>query len=301
MERIGHAEERATFQRENYGKEDKRTTMAEAKKRVKKSAGPATGASELVQVVTENLGTPKPKGRLKAVTPRRPMAGPVSDDPKEELRRLVADHKSLTKKAIAILNMTIEKTSRTTGEPIPSRVPDDRKVEMKAVADALKRDAERLEREMLRELKKLPIYNLFLAKVFGVGVVVSSYLIAMIDPMRVERNDFALRHGMRPGERPTDDEVRAALARGEPLRATKISNFRRFCGLAVIDGRLERPRRGQKLPYCGELRTRLFQAFSFQALMNVKSPTVANAGRNVLFEHVARPVSDRPLIESDSA
>jgi hypothetical protein len=129
---------------------------------------------------------------------------------------------------VAILGMTTDKKSRTTGETIPSRVPEDRKVEMATVAKALSSDAKRLETLMLRELRKLPIYTLYLSRVFGLGAVVCAYLVALIDIHK----------------------------------APKISNLRRFCGLAVINGRLERPTRGQKLGYCAELRTRLYQAMS---------------------------------------
>lgn len=194
----------------------------------------------------------------------RAKVAPVHADPRAELRRLVNDHKLLTMKAKSIAQMCMDRTVRmgpNKGATIPSGVSVDRKSEMIAVADALKKDATRLESLMTSELKKLPIFTLFLNHVFGMGPVVSAYLVALIDIMAAERMALSQHRGC-DARIVTDDEVRAALAAGLPLRATKISNVRRFCGLAVINGRLERPTRGVKLGYCGELRTRLYQALS---------------------------------------
>ena len=171
-------------------------------------------------------------------------------DPQKELRRIVLEHKNLTRKAVAIVSMCSDRTLREgpdKGKVIPSGVPDERANAMRAVAKALKSDAEQLERAMLRELKKLEIYNVFLSKVFGLGPVVCAYLVAFIDieDIRVNKN----------GDRCYDGEAVVGV------HALKISDVRRFCGLAVIDGHLERPTRGQKLGYCGELRTRLYQGF----------------------------------------
>jgi hypothetical protein len=153
---------------------------------------------------------------------------PVHEDPLAELRTLVQEHKALTKKATAIVNMTKDKTNQTTGAPIPSHVPEDVKAAFLNAADEAKDRASKLESAMTRELKKVPIYDVFLRHVFGLGPVVSAYLVTDIDPRKGER----------------------------------ISNWKRFCGLAVIDGRLERPSKGEKNHYNKALRTRLYQMMS---------------------------------------
>lgn len=179
--------------------------------------------------ISRALGTDDPAGPLGKHKRRKKAAEPpANEDPRAELKRLVQEHRALTKKATAIVNMTVDKKSRATGEPIPSRVPEDVKVEMLAVVETMKKRAEQLESKMSKQLKQVPVYQHFLSRVFGLGPVVCAYLVAEIDVHRAE----------------------------------KVSQLRRYCGLAVIDGRLERPRAGVKLGYNGELRTRLYQAFS---------------------------------------
>lgn len=163
----------------------------------------------------------------KSLTPTATYV-PSLTDPRAELRRLVFEHKVMTRKAVAILAMISDRKSRETGEVIPCRGVDDyRKVELGAVVDGMKADAKKLESSMTKELKKIPIYQVFLSKVFGVGPIVAAYLVAELDP--------------RKGEKP--------------------SAWRRFCGLAVIDGRLERGARGEKNKFSKEMRVRIYQAF----------------------------------------
>jgi hypothetical protein len=212
-------------------------------------------------------GAPAPKGKLaRAARKLKPKAPPVPthEDPRAELHRLVNDHKALTKKATAIVNMCTDRTVRegpNKGAIIPSCVPEDRARDMKAVADALKKDANRLETAMLRELRKLPIYSLFLVRVFGLGPVVCAYLVALIDIQK----------------------------------ATKPSNLRRFCGLAVINGRLERPTRGTKLGYCGELRTRLYQGFAAMWKNAAKKTAARPNGSTSKYLEVWRGYKERML------
>lgn len=157
-----------------------------------------------------------------------------SEDPREELRRLVMQHKALTKAAVAIKNMSSDRKSKTTGELIECRLPEDAQAAFHALIDDVASPAAgRLERAMLKQLKQIPIYQHFLSKVFGCGPVVSAYLVSEIDIQR----------------------------------AVKPSNLRRYCGLAVIDGHLERRSGAPKAQggtgtFNGQLRTCLFQMFS---------------------------------------
>lgn len=182
--------------------------------------------------------TPGPAGRLgrrlRAVKP----AIPAEPNPRDELRRLVHEHQNMTRKSVAMRAMASDRKNLTTGETIKCSLPLDRQAEVKAVAKAIAADASRLETGMLRELRKVPIYSRWLVNVYGVGPVVAAYMVANIDV-----GDFV-------------DKVT-----GE-VRSRKPSQVKRFCGLAVFNGRLERPTKGQKLGYCAEMRTRLFQAMT---------------------------------------
>ena len=171
----------------------------------------------------------------------RRIAAPSSDDPKVELRRLVQEHSKRTRGAVAMESMGTAKKARVDmpqrglkkGDKIPCAYPDDIADEMIAMAKAMKGSASDLESPIRASLKKCPIYTTFLQHVYGFGVVSSAYLVAMID----------IHH---------EDET------GRQLRP---SGLRRFCGYAVMNGKLERPTKGQKLGYSTELRTRIWQAF----------------------------------------
>jgi hypothetical protein len=179
--------------------------------------------------VSRALGTDNLSGPLgKKTRAKKTNEPPMHEDPRDELKLLVREHKALTQKAKAFEASVSDRTIRATGETLKSAVPEDVRVEVNAVVESMRKRAGLLETKMLRALKQIPVYRLFLARVFGVGPVVAAYLVSEIDIHR----------------------------------AVKVSNIRRYCGLAVIDGRLERPRVGQKLAYNAELRTRLFQAFS---------------------------------------
>jgi len=164
---------------------------------------------------------------------------PSTDDPREELRRLVLEHKAITKAAVAIDNMARDKQPHDTEGMHPDnikrlvdhlkcRLPEDVAVDLRETAKRQREKAAQLESAMKKELKKIPIYEVFLQHVpYLRGPVVSAYLIAEIDIHK----------------------------------ATKPSSLRMFCGMAVVDGRIVRRQKGQKNPYNAEMRVRLFQAF----------------------------------------
>lgn len=175
--------------------------------------------------------------KLERAAKKKPNV-PSSDEPREELRRLVLQHKSLTKASVAIDNMARDKKNRETGETIKCRLPEDAAMDLQESAKRQRDRASKLESAMRRELKRIPVYQHFLSKVFGLGPVVSAYLVAEVDITRCE----------------------------------KPSQLRRFCGMAVINGRLERPTRGQKNAFSREMRTRLFQAFASMWKNAAKTP-----------------------------
>jgi len=163
-----------------------------------------------------------------AEKPNRRKYVPSSTNPREELGRLVLEHQALVKRATAIKNMATDKKNRETGEIIPTRLPQDIADLLLQTSKDLTSAASQLESSMLANLRKVPIYEHFLQHVFGCGVVVSAYLVAKVDIHR----------------------------------SIKSSQLRRYCGLAVINGALERPVAGQPLRCNRELRTRLYQMFA---------------------------------------
>jgi hypothetical protein len=166
----------------------------------------------------------------------KPKQVPSSDDPRVELRRLVREHKALTKRAVAIVAMVSDKEARQDiparglkkGDTIKSDVPEDMQQEAFLLAQQFRDRASSLESAMLRQLRQIPIYQHFLSKVFGCGSIVAAYLISEVDIHL----------------------------------AANPSQLRRFAGMAVINGTLERRERGKKSSYNAELRTRLYQMFS---------------------------------------
>ncbi len=149
---------------------------------------------------------------------------PANDDPRAELARLVNEHRALTKSAVATENMASDRKSRETGETIACRMPADIQEVYKAAAKNARAKAASLETAMRRELRKMPIWTMFLDKVRGVGPVLGAYLVSLVD--------FE--------------------------KCTKPSQLNRFCGLAVFDGKSERPTKGRKLGYCRDLKMQLY-------------------------------------------
>lgn len=172
------------------------------------------------------------KMKRQAATPQVPS----SDDPAIELKRLVREHRALTRRSVAIAAMVSDKVARKDiparglkkGDAIKSDVPEDARQEALLLSEAFSDKASGLESAMKRELKKIPVYQHFLSRVWGLGPVVASYLVAEVD-------------------------IR---------KAVKPSNLRRFAGMAVIEGSLERRKAGEKSKYNADLRMRLFQMFT---------------------------------------
>jgi hypothetical protein len=171
------------------------------------------------------------------------VAVPTNDDPREELKRLVRLHNTHTRNSVALHHMGSDRKNLETGEVIPCRLPIDGvggQLELIEMSENQKKAATKLEHAIEVELRKLPVYQLFLKHVYGVGPVVAGYLCAYIDIHR----------------------------------SAKPSQLQRYCGVAVIDGRFERRSSGPKYDPSGklspdaggtfnqEIRTRLFQAFS---------------------------------------
>lgn len=167
----------------------------------------------------------KPKRTLRKIAKlaERPYV-PSSDSPYTELRQLVRQHKAITRAAVAIDNMSSDKTNLETGEKMKCRLPEDVQVDLQETAKRQRQKASKLETAMHRELRKLPVWNEFLKLAMPSGIITGAYLLSEIDI----------------------------------TICNKPSQLRRFLGLAVIGGHLERRRKGEKNHYNAELRTRLW-------------------------------------------
>lgn len=181
----------------------------------------------MADAMREMTGGEKPKGRLRKLKGAS-VHVPSDDDPRTELRRLVKQHRNMIKSATAISNMRTDREIRQgprAGEIIKCPLPDDIRADMKLTVSAIKLAASALKSSMEKELRKIPIWTTLLSKMYGMGPVVGAYLVAEIDIHK----------------------------------SVKISQLRRFCGLAVINGRLERPEKGAVNRYNAQMRVRLFQ------------------------------------------
>lgn len=186
---------------------------------------------------------------------------PNNDDPIAELRTLVQQHAALTRASVAIGNMTRHRKSKKTGEIIPCRLPEDVRIALIGKkkdagdkenihsAEGLKHRATLLQTPILRQLRKIPIYQHFLSKVYGCGPIVAAYLVTGID-------------------------IRDRTDRNGQFKALKPSSLRMYCGLAVDNAtkRLVRRTAGVKNPYNAELRTRIFQMFTAMVKNAAKFP-----------------------------
>ena len=192
---------------------------------------------QIVNQIDQIMNPPKLPKALRSLKKKEKYI-PASTNPIVELKALVGQHKQVTKwRTMLILGAGDRKLK--TGEVSLCRLPADTRLEFSGeraldpkgkvggLAGALGTKLAYIEKAMESELKKVPVYAQWLRGVHGVGVVTCAYLLADIDI----------------------------------LKATKPSNLIRFCGLAVINGRLERPTAGAIRPYNLALRTRLFLTF----------------------------------------
>ncbi len=158
---------------------------------------------------------------------------PASDDPLVELRQLCQRHSALTRASVALGQMSSDKIARMDipqrglkkGDAIPNLLPLDSRAELDRVSDAQSKEAKKLEPLMLRCLKQLPIWKVFLSQICGMGPVTAAYLVSNIDIHK----------------------------------AVKPSQLRRYCGLGVNEGRADRPTKGAKLSYNKSIKTALWQ------------------------------------------
>lgn len=204
-----------------------------------------TKTNELASTIERKLHVDR-KGKLGGMGRRKRVAPIV--DPIAELRDLVQQHAALQKASVATSHMSSDRTARDTGEKIPCRLPLDARVQLQGVSKALSKSASGLELGMLRALREVPIWRVFLQNVYGLGPVCGAYLAVHVDIRRSEKPSQLKRYlGVAPAGR---------LAVGDAARST---------------GRLERATRGVRLGYNATMRTKLWNC-SQAMLKNAARP-----------------------------
>lgn len=224
------------------------------------------------------LGVAKPPKQLARLVKKKAYI-PAFEDPRIELRQLVKMHSKYTRDGTRVMAMQAHKKNRATGKVIKSMLPQEARVEYELFVDeVIKPKILKLKEQMQFTLEGFPIYKLWLEKVFGVGVVSSGYLCALVNT-----NDywFGVTDAKGPRIMSVDHakELKAsrifasslehaqALSAARGLRvasdqyALKSSAVRRFCGLSVVNGKAERRTSGVKSAYSQEMKTALYLMF----------------------------------------
>jgi hypothetical protein len=173
----------------------------------------------------------KPDTPPKAVKKlRSKILGPSplpGNDPIDALRLVVREHRNLTRFSVATSHMGLTEVTLRNGDKAKRDIPASASAALKETSTKLAEEADAKKRVLARCLKGIPIYDAFFKHVTFAVPMLASYLIAEVD-------------------------IR---------KCGKSSQLRRFCGLAVINGRLERLTKGHKRGYNATLRTQLFLAF----------------------------------------
>lgn len=191
-------------------------------------------------------GTTKAEAKLrrKLGTPK----APAGNDPIDTLRILVRQHKNTSRMSVAVGHMGLTEVTLRSGETVKRDIPPDVSAKLKETSSYLSKEAMQLKADMAKALKGVPIYETFLKNVSGCGPVLSAYLATEVDI----RGPLNRRH---------DGVIDGVPGIGKAGEGYKPSQLRRFCGLAVIDGHLERLSKGKKRAYNVGLRTQLYLMF----------------------------------------
>lgn len=141
-----------------------------------------------ISTAIEHMVPPAQTKLAKRLRGKPKAALAVHTDPRDELRRLVREHSHITRLAVAFENSSSDRTNKETGEKILCTLPEEVKGDIKRAAKALRQYATTLKPAMTKELRKVPIFEHFLSKVWGItgenGGTVAAYLCASV---RIER------------------------------------------------------------------------------------------------------------------
>jgi hypothetical protein len=159
---------------------------------------------------------------------------PVGNDPVDSLRILVRQHRNVSRMSVAVGHMGLTEVTLKNGDVVKRDIPADIAAKLEETSTSLQTDALKLKSQIEKALRDVPIYEQFFKPRSFTCPMLAAYLIA----------DVTIKGP--PGFDPV---------------AYKSSQLRRFCGLAVINGRLERLTKGEKRHYNVSLRTQLYLAF----------------------------------------
>lgn len=119
------------------------------------------------------------------------------DNPRDEVRELVRRHAAITKTAISLANQSSDRVIREgerKGERIPCSLSEDVQRAVAATAKAAAKDAAKLKPLIERALRQVPIYDLYLRHVYGMGPMTAGYIVALIDIHKAPRPSNLVRY-----------------------------------------------------------------------------------------------------------
>lgn len=238
---------------------------------------------------------PSAKSAMKKISKAlkgEPAMVPTHDDPAAQLRLLVLQHKAVTKAKVAVNNMSIDRkvlSGPNKGEPIPCRLPADARamlqLSIKGHPEAgiigMDQTLARLKREMTKVLKSIPIYTLFLERIYGMGPVTSAYLCSEVNIRLADKPSRLIRYcGMAvmpyykisSVDKSGKESVSYRPAYGEPGKDEPVVVNR------PIVHRLETRASGRKNAFNSAMRTFIYLAMG--SMWKNAAPT-KNRGQNV--------------------
>jgi hypothetical protein len=181
-----------------------------------------------------------------AARPKGPDEVPDFADPIEELHKLVRQHRARDRMIRRLGSDARESFKLKDGTECHSNLPaDDRDAATEWQEMSIARQMT-CRRGMTRELKRLPIYNVFLSKVAGMGPVLAAYLACIVD-IRMATKPSSLKRFC--GAVPDKDTGRLEKAKALTKEELAENKRRRDAGESNVPGR----------HYCQDIRTELFK------------------------------------------
>lgn len=179
------------------------------------------------------------------------------DASKEAVRRLVLQHRTLTVEALAEGNKLRHDSLSHMRDIIQVK------------KEALEERIDSLEEEIVAAVRAVPIWNVFLKKVHGMGALFGAYFIAYLDPCHKEKNGGV----------------------------TKPSSFVQYCGLSVKDGKLARLVAGKSRDYNPVMQERLFNLFTVMSKCSAGRKACIKPFKGKMVQYSAVPAKTCKYLE----
>ena len=201
-----------------------------------------------------------------AARPKGPDEVPDSDDPIVALRVLVRQHRArdreIRRRDSAAREFIVLQDGTKRENTLPA---EDREAAKLEKESAIARQMT-CRKGMVQQLKRVPIYTLFLAKVAGMGPVLASYLACIAD-IRLATKPSSLKRFC--GAVPDKDTGRLEKAKALTKEELAENKRRREAGETNVPGR----------HYCQDLRTELFKWQGQLLKEGVRDGTVARPNK----------------------